>query len=196
MTSRADNGSSVRRRHDAQASRQALLEAASALFDERGYDATTIREIGARADVDSALIARYFGGKEGLYLAALAQDGRPSLPTDPFAAFTTMLQRAEEHGNGPVALAMVSPTLTEPMRAQLRELVDGRVLRPLTAELKRRGVGDAALRAEILMALTMGLSLTRTSGTLPRLASAPLPRLLALLEPVVAALQDGGTATA
>jgi AcrR family transcriptional regulator len=191
MTSRVDNGSTVRRRHDAQASRRALLEAASALFDERGYDGTTIREIGARADVDSALIARYFGGKEGLYLATLRDEGRPPLPADPHEAFATMLGRSDAQGNGPVALAMVSPTLTDPMREQLRELIDSRVLQPLAAELARRGAGHAALRAEILMALAVGISLTRASGTLERLADVPLPELLALLEPVLAALESG-----
>jgi AcrR family transcriptional regulator len=191
MTSRVDNGSTVRRRHDAQASRQALLEAASALFDERGYDATTVREIGARADVDSALIARYFGGKEGLYLATLKDEGRPALPVDPHEALATMLGRSEAQGNGPVALAMVSPTLTDPMREELRELIDSRVLQPLAAELERRGAGDPALRAEILMALAVGISLTRASRTLERLADVPLPELLAMLAPVLSALETG-----
>ena len=96
MSSVADNGTRApakaddddalaggRRRHDAKASRAALLRAAAALFDERGYDAATVRDIGERAAVDPALIARYFGGKEGLYLATLQHDGRPSLPTGP-----------------------------------------------------------------------------------------------------------------
>ncbi|MFD9659211.1 helix-turn-helix domain-containing protein [Streptomyces mirabilis] len=33
------------------------------LFAERGFDRTTIRDIGERAGVDPALIARYFGSK-------------------------------------------------------------------------------------------------------------------------------------
>jgi AcrR family transcriptional regulator len=66
MSSVADKPG-TRRRHDAQASREALLDAATALFEARGYQATTVRDIGERAAVDPALIARYFGGKEGLY---------------------------------------------------------------------------------------------------------------------------------
>src|SRR5260221_5104477 len=75
VTSVADKSSRpvARRYHDAQASREALLGAARALFDERGYDRATTREIGERAAVDPALIARYFGGKEGLYLATIAE---------------------------------------------------------------------------------------------------------------------------
>ena len=95
-----------RRRHDAQASREALLEAAEAIFDERGYDAATVRDIGERAGVDAALIARYFGGKEGLYLATLQREGRPTMPTDPVQAFAAMLTKSEHGGIGPVPLAM------------------------------------------------------------------------------------------
>jgi AcrR family transcriptional regulator len=47
---------------DAAASKQALLEAARSLFGQRGFKSTTIRDIGERAGVDAALIARYFGG--------------------------------------------------------------------------------------------------------------------------------------
>src|SRR3954451_6157975 len=113
MTSASSNGSTAtaRRRHDAGASRAALLEAAGALFDERGYEAATVREIGERAGVDAALIARYFGSKEGLYLAALArQEGGGQIPADRLRALEHMLARADERGSGPIGLAMVSPT--------------------------------------------------------------------------------------
>lgn len=36
-----------------------LLEAATELFGERGYERTTIREIGDKAGADPSLIARY-----------------------------------------------------------------------------------------------------------------------------------------
>jgi AcrR family transcriptional regulator len=195
MSSSADKPSSTvtapppdgRRRRDAQASRRALLEAADALFDERGYDATTVREIGERAGVDPALIARYFGGKEGLYLATLQQEGRPEMPTDPVQAFAAMLAKSER-GIGPVPLAMVSPTLTDGMREQVRAIIARRVVEPLVAELTTRGTTDAQLRVEVLVAMALGLSLTRAGGTLPVLAGTPLDDVLAVLEPLIDAL--------
>jgi AcrR family transcriptional regulator len=199
MTSAVDNPSrgrttsrtrrAARRPHDAQASRQALLRAASDLFDERGYEATTVREIGERAGVDAAMIARYFGGKEGLYLATLGQDGRPPLPSEPREAMAAMLSRSEEQGIGPVPLAMVNPNLTDDVRAQLREITSARVLDPLAAELAERGVPDARLRAEVLLATAVGVTLTRASGALPLLADAPLARVLEILDAPVEALQ-------
>jgi AcrR family transcriptional regulator len=177
------------RRRDAQASREALLEAADALFDERGYDGATVRDIGERAGVDAALIARYFGGKEGLYLAALQQEGRPTMPTDPLEAFGAMLTKSERRGIGPVPLAMVSPTLTEGIRDQVRDIVGRRVVDPLAAELAARGTPNAELRVEVLVAMALGVSLTRAGGTLPTLADTPLEEVLAVLEPLVERLQ-------
>jgi AcrR family transcriptional regulator len=191
MSSVDDNftSSPPRRRHDSQASRQALLEAADALFEERGYDAATVRDIGERAGVDAALIARYFGGKEGLYLATLSRDGRPAMPTDPSGVLACMLNRSEERGIGPVPLAMVSPTLSEAIREQVSEILARRVVDPVAAELAARGIPDAKLRAEILVATATGVALTRAGGSLPALTAASLHDVLAVLEPLVDALQ-------
>lgn len=184
MTSPDANGSTAtaRRRHDAQATRAALLEAAGALFDERGYDAATVRDIGERAGVDPALIARYFGGKEGLYLATLRHDGRPSMPTEPGALLECMLSRTEQRGIGPVGVAIVSPTLSDALREQVREILAARVVEPVAD-----GLGDgpgARLRAEVLLATAVGVALARAGGTLPALADASLEDVLALLAPL------------
>ena len=193
MSSSDDNRSTTLpappRRRDAQASRQALLEAADVLFDERGYDGATVRDIGEHAGVDAALIARYFGGKEGLYLATLQQEGRPTMPTDPMQALAAMLTKSERRGIGPVPLAMASQTLTEGIREQVRDIIGRRVIEPLAAELAAHGTPDAQLRVEVLVAMALGLSLTRAGGTLPMLAETPLQELLAVLEPLVERLQ-------
>jgi AcrR family transcriptional regulator len=180
----------ARRRHDAPASRRALLDAATTLFDERGYDRTTVRDVGERAGVDPALIARYFGGKEGLYLATLTPERRPPLPADPSEALAAMLTRSDQRGIGPVALAMVNPTLTDAARDEMRRIMDARVLEPLAAGMAAAGVPDARLRAELLVALGVGVSLTRAGGTLPRLERSSLTALLRLLDPVIEALRQ------
>jgi AcrR family transcriptional regulator len=58
---------------DQQRRRTAFIEAATAVFAERGFDAATTREIAARAGCAEGLIHRYFGGKHGL-LAAILDD--------------------------------------------------------------------------------------------------------------------------
>jgi len=49
--------------------RDRLLDAAMALAAEQGFDACGLREIAARAEVSSAMIAYYFGDRQGLYEA-------------------------------------------------------------------------------------------------------------------------------
>ena len=178
----------ARRPHDAVATRQALLKAAAALFHERGYDRTTVREIGERAAVDPALIARYFGSKEGLYLATLEPEKRPPLPSDPAAILGAILRRSDERGIGPVSLAMVNPAITDTVRDEVRRILEGRAVAPLAEEIEGE---DARLRAELIVALGVGLSLTRAGGTLPRLQKASVAKLERVLGPVVEALTRG-----
>ena len=49
--------------------RDRLIEAATALAIERGFDAAGIREIADRAGVSSGMISYYFGDRRGLYEA-------------------------------------------------------------------------------------------------------------------------------
>ena len=63
--------SSTRTRAEARAeeTRQEILDAAEALFAERGYAAASMREIARRAKTSQALIHHHFGTKEKLYAA-------------------------------------------------------------------------------------------------------------------------------
>jgi AcrR family transcriptional regulator len=66
-----------RRTRDRAGKQQALIVAALKLFANKGYDATTTREIAASAGCAEGLIHRYFKGKAGLLPALL--DYRVSL---------------------------------------------------------------------------------------------------------------------
>jgi AcrR family transcriptional regulator len=54
------------------ATRKALLLAAKSLFAEKGFDRTSVTEIGKRAGVSHTLINAYFGGKAGLLAAVVS----------------------------------------------------------------------------------------------------------------------------
>jgi len=183
MTSTAENDSG-RRVRDSSASRRSLLDAAGALFHARGYEATTVREIGERAGVDPALIARYFGGKEGLYLAVLAEeDPHADEQLEPRVFVAELLRHWDLRGHSPVSRALGALELSDDVREQVRAIVRERMLQKVAIEGP-----DAALRAEILTALALGISLTRANGTMPQLSRASRTRLLAALDPVVDAL--------
>lgn len=197
MSSAVDNPSSAgksggRRRNDAQASRRALLDAAGVLFDERGYQGATLRDIGERAGVDPALIARYFGGKEGLYLAAL-EHTEPVPEADPHAVFARLLAKSEhDNANNPICLAMVSPTLSDGLREQIRAMMERRLVDPLGRRLQDAGVDRPRLRAELLVAVAIGVTLSRSGGTLTALNEATLEELHTVLDPLVTRLVGEG----
>src|SRR5258708_896775 len=67
-------GARSSRRRDAEATREALLAAATALFADRGYDGATVDAIAVRARVNKAMISYHFEGKHGLYTAILKRD--------------------------------------------------------------------------------------------------------------------------
>jgi AcrR family transcriptional regulator len=187
-----DKATAARRPHDAEASRRALLDAARAVFDEVGYDRATTREIGDRAGVDPALIARYFDSKEGLFIAAIAagsaeEDG---IEFAPRALVAFLLKRWDERGHSPISRALASPTLTPEARKKISAVVEDRVLVGLIEALRERGVADAELRAELLIALSVGVAVTRANGTLETLAATPREDVLATLAPLLDALES------
>src|SRR5437868_5142542 len=136
MSSSGDKASSglatARRPHDAEASRAALLAAAREVFDEVGYERATTREIGERAGVDPALIARYFDCKEGLFLAAIAGGpiGAEEIDLAPRALLGSLLERWDERGHSPVSRALASPRLTDDVRESVRSVVAEHLTRP------------------------------------------------------------------
>ncbi|OMQ14380.1 TetR family transcriptional regulator [Modestobacter sp. VKM Ac-2676] len=54
--------------------RRQLLDVGRELFAERGYEATSIEEIAARADVSKPVVYEHFGGKEGLYAVVVDRE--------------------------------------------------------------------------------------------------------------------------
>jgi AcrR family transcriptional regulator len=59
---------------DAEATREALLAAATELFAELGFAGATVDAIAVRARVNKAMINYHFVGKHGLYTAILKRD--------------------------------------------------------------------------------------------------------------------------
>jgi AcrR family transcriptional regulator len=54
--------------------RQQLLDIGRELFGQKGYEATSIEEIAARADVSKPVVYEHFGGKEGLYAVVVDRE--------------------------------------------------------------------------------------------------------------------------
>jgi AcrR family transcriptional regulator len=54
--------------------RQQLIDVARELFGARGYGATSIEEIAARAGVSKPVVYEHFGGKEGIYAVVVDRE--------------------------------------------------------------------------------------------------------------------------
>ncbi|QYE37126.1 TetR/AcrR family transcriptional regulator (plasmid) [Polymorphobacter sp. PAMC 29334] len=75
MTSEATKLPTAPRRRDRQATEAAFIAAATEIFAERGFEATTTKAVARQAGYSEALIQLYFGGKEGLLLAVIQNEG-------------------------------------------------------------------------------------------------------------------------
>src|ERR1700710_3194812 len=54
--------------------REQLVAVGRSLFAEKGFEATSIEEIAARAGVSKPVVYEHFGGKEGLYAVVIDRE--------------------------------------------------------------------------------------------------------------------------
>jgi len=127
-------------RGDAASTRAALMHAARELFSERGFDRTTVRAIAERADVNQALLFRYFGSKDALFTAVLGDEVRELLAaTAPEDLLAATVERMFDDGRAdPFYAALRSPGHETALAALRNEL--GAPYQQVFAELAARGV--------------------------------------------------------
>ena len=194
------------RSRDAQASRRALFSAAQQLFGQKGFERTTLREIGERAGVDAALVARYFGSKADLYVSVVAAERlgfRDLVPPGgeelPYSGLDHMveevLRRSDEHGPGPILQALVRFDTTD----EIRSAAEARLVRRLVEPLSSTIVGDVAvqarLRAEVAVAALLGVSLGRSLGWFDQIATAERAEVVALVVEALERILGVGTSS-
>ena len=173
------------RPRNAVATKQALLDAAQELFGQLGFDGTTIRKIGERAGVDHALIARYYGSKADLYIAALVAEVRgDQLPSEFESLKDTaegMLTRMDDHGLGPVMQALIRTDTADPIHLAARAHVARRLVDPIVPEVTSRAADEARLQSELVVSALIGISLARALGWFDDLTAVPREHLVDLV---------------
>lgn len=152
------------RKRDAEATRAAILEAAKKQFALVGYDCT-LRDIAGEAGADVALVKRYFGGKEALFIEALkASFGSDDLREWDRATFahdvaamladSPHVDEARTHRFQFLLRAATSPTTA----SFLSVVIQDRFLAPIRDWL---GGADADARARVFAACYIGFLVER-----------------------------------
>jgi AcrR family transcriptional regulator len=156
---------SAPRKRDAEATRAAILEAAKLHFAKSGYDGAYLRDIAAEAGADAALINRYFGGKDGLFAAALKDSIAPDAISQwDRAGFSLdvakmMAGHAHQHVERMHAFEFLLQAATNPATAPLLNLaVQERFMGPIREWI---GGEHVEARARILASVFIGLLVER-----------------------------------
>jgi AcrR family transcriptional regulator len=188
-------GARPKRKRDAAATREAILEAATRRFATQGYERAGAREIAADAGVTAALVNRYFGSKEALFaeviksalnMGHLLRDGRANLADH--------LARVVVYGAEDPADELLTPLLlllhsaAEPRAITLfRHDLDCTQLRLLA---EQSGGDDAAVRAAMVFAQLTGFAIMYRVLRPSAVADARGEELMALLSRSIAACID------
>jgi AcrR family transcriptional regulator len=158
------------RRSDA--TKAAILAAAREHFARSGYQAATIRSIAAAADIDPAMVMRYFGSKERLFAAAAEFDLR--LPDLGQLARAEVGARVVEHfidrwENDDTLMALIRAAVTNDAARERVSSIFATQVAPVVAQLSGAARPVAAERAALIASQMLGLGLCRYVLKLPAL---------------------------
>ncbi|PZS14536.1 MAG: TetR family transcriptional regulator [Pseudonocardiales bacterium] len=178
------------RRPAGENTRAALLDAARAEFTERGFDGATVRAIAQRAGVDAAMVNHWFGGKDGLFVAAMEIPVNPEeivhriLDGDPQQAaerlLRTFLSVWDTNGGGALTALARSVASHEQAAQMMREFLSGMVFGPVVSAV---APDQLELRAALCGTQVLGLGMIRYVIRLEPLASAEHNTVVAAIAP-------------
>lgn len=136
-----------------------ILDVARKLFSSTGYRATSLRAIAKEVGVDPALLIRYFGSKEELFLEALAiSDFCEKALTGSLdgMGYRIVLELISGDIKNKMSsyVSLVQASDSETIRARLQDVVRTRFVEQLAQRLPGQ---DAELRAHLISAQTGGL---------------------------------------
>jgi AcrR family transcriptional regulator len=164
-TASLDRDPAPPRKRDAEATRAAILGAALGQFTRLGYDHVSLRDIASEAGADVALVKRYFGGKEGLFLEALKASFKPdrlkawNRATFAHDVAVMMADNVRSDEAGAHSFQFLLRAATSPTTAPLLNVaIQERFLGPIRDWL---GGEDAPARARVLAAIYIGFLVER-----------------------------------
>lgn len=180
------------RQRDAERTRAALLIAARTLFSTQGFANTGVRDVADLAGVNSSLVRRYFGSKQGLFRATLEQviDISSMLGGDRRRFGVEMVAAFFDAKDAPGPLAMMILSAADPeAHATSVELLQTKALAPLAKWL---GPPDGEGRAARLNILWTGFLTSWKLLPIQALGDARIASTRRWLETTTQAIVDEG----
>jgi AcrR family transcriptional regulator len=162
-----------------------ILAAAKQRFAEAGFERATIRAIAADANIDPAMVMRYFGSKDQLFAAAADFDlqlpdfssaGRDQMGAQLVTYFMDRWERDEA-----LVVLLRSSTTNAEAALRMREIFAGQLL-PAIATINP---DDAPRRAGLIATQVLGLALCRYVLRLPPVVALSHDEVVAWLGPTV-----------
>ena len=181
-TPRPGSRAEQRRRTEAR-----ILDAAAQVFMAAGYERATIRAVAAAAEVDAGLVMHYFGSKQELFRRVIEAAPVPEIGGAAEQATEQILATlADRLANEPVAsLTILRSMLTNSAAADVTRIAAARYQAQIAQAIP---ADDADLRAAIISAITIGLTVSRHLVKIEELASADPAQIIDLLRPCMLSL--------
>jgi AcrR family transcriptional regulator len=172
-------------RRSSEQTKATILAAARERFAQSGFERATIRGIAADADIDPAMVMRYFGNKDKLFAAAadfdlampdLSDVDRDRLGVRLVAHFVDRWERDE------IMVVLLRSSTSNPEAVQRMQLIFATQLLPVIARINSEG---PERRAGLIATQMLGLALCRYVLKLPPVIAMSRDEIVRWLGPTI-----------
>lgn len=179
--------------------RDRILDAAIRRFARQSYDQTTLREIAADAEADVAYVHRSFGGKTGLFEAALEEASRENrsgleslMTAEPEDAFDILVSEFLERlqHDVPPQIRPIDLTIHSLSSPEANRIIRERLARDFINPLKDKFAEGDKDRAVLLTSFFAGLQLFQTLFELRNIMEKDQEHLEAMITETIGAIMS------
>lgn len=178
---------------DAKRTRERIIAAAQRIFSSQSYASARLSEVASEAEINQALITRYFGSKEKLYESALIdilrkQEGRQARTGEKEGELIVRSILTEDPESPDPLPMIIWASGDHTARLIARDVMAQEIVSPLARWL---GSPDGDIRAAQILALCAGVFTYRNLMPLDCFSGQMHPQARRWLEDVIQEIVDG-----
>ncbi|KHL15223.1 AcrR family transcriptional regulator [Mumia flava] len=179
------------RPRSAEATKQAILDAARTRFTTEGYRRATVRAVAADAGIDPAMVMRYFGSKQQLFAAAADLDlrlpelSRVARSRRGHQLVTHFVARWEDPDDDTLLMLLRAAIDDEQMAETMHRMFAEQLVATIVSVLPDERMDEAPRRAGLIATQMLGLALCRDILRLPPVVALSPAAAVASIAPTV-----------